>query len=375
MTHGWKKIGALGLSFLTMSAAMQAAPTPADPKNSLAAILEQIRAKYKLPALGGAMFTTDGLVEMAVTGVRKAGTTVEATTKDEWHLGSDTKMMTALLAGTFVVEGKLAWDAKVATFFPEAAAKWPAAMQQVTLGQVLQHQAGLTEKMSWGSYPGNLTEQRRAAALDALLKPAYAPGAYHYANADYVVAAAILEKISGQPWEKLMQERIFQPLHMDAAGFGGLGTPGQIDQPWPHKADGTPMPENGPLMDNAPAMWPAGAVHCTMEDWAKFLMDQLRGGTGKPALLPANIYAAMQTPGPGSQYGYGWMIGQRPWADGKVLSHAGSNTMNYAVCWLAPGKNFGVLVCTNQGGDTATKACDDASWALIQRYLAKQQTP
>jgi hypothetical protein len=51
---------------------------------------------------------------------------------------------------------------------------------------------------------------------------------------------------------------------------------------------------------------------------------------GKQAMLPASIYAAMQTPARGSNYGFGWMIVPRRWARGKMLSHAGSNTMNCA---------------------------------------------
>jgi hypothetical protein len=50
-----------------------------------------------------------------------------------------------------------------------------------------------------------------------------------------------------------------------------------------------------------------------------------------------------------------------------VLTHAGSNTMNYAVVWMAPKRDFAALVCTNQGGDAAAKACDEAAGALIKR--------
>ena len=105
-----------------------------------------------------------------------------------------------------------------------------------------------------------------------------------------------------------------------------------------------------------------------MADWAKFLSDQLRGDTGMKALLPADIYKAMHTASATYPVGYGWGVVARPWAGGNALSHAGSNTMNYCVCWLAPAKKFGVLVCTNQGGDEAAKACDDASAAMIRRF-------
>jgi hypothetical protein len=110
-----------------------------------------------------------------------------------------------------------------------------------------------------------------------------------------------------------------------------------------------------------------------MTDWAKYLIDQLRGGTGMKALLPDGIYQAMQPDAPvsGDGYGYGWGVCTRDWAGGKALNHNGSNTMNYCVAWLAPAKKFGVLVCSNQGGEAAFKACDAAAYAMILRYQAK----
>lgn len=351
--------------------------------NDLQGQIEAIRAKYNLPALGGAIFTAGGLKEMAVTGVRKRGDATPATKSDLWHLGSDTKVMTATLAGTFVAEKKLAWSDKVVRFFPEIAGQVPPAMRDVTVADVLRHKAGLVENVNAGPLArlwnqayrnGALNEQRLAASREALLKPAYAPGTFHYSNTDYVVVAAILERISGKPWEELMRERIFKPLGMHSAGFGGLGTPGKIDQPWPHQVSGVPMPNNGRTVDNPPFMAPAGEVHCTMADWSKFLADQLRGGAGLKALLPADIYQAIQSDpaykGKGEGYGFGWGICNRGWAGGKTLTHAGSNTMNYCICWLAPLKKFGVLVVTNQGGDTAAKAADEVASLLVQRYQA-----
>ena len=64
----------------------------------------------------------------------------------------------------------------------------------------------------------------------------------------------------------------------------------------------------------------------------------------------------------------GWVVVDRDWAGGAALTHAGSNTMWFAVTWVAPQRDFAVLVACNQGGDVAAQACDDAAWALIQRF-------
>jgi len=131
------------------------------------------------------------------------------------------------------------------------------------------------------------------------------------------------------------------------------------------------MPTNGPKEDNPPVMNPAGRVHCTIQDWAKYVADLLRGMNGKPALLPAAAYEKLTTPPAGGDYAPGWIVAEREWAGGMVLNHNGSNTMNYATAWIAPKRDVAFLACTNQGGDAAQAACDAAVTLMIQYYAAK----
>lgn len=179
------------------------------------------------------------------------------------------------------------------------------------------------------------------------------------------------EEISDKPWEEMIRTTVFAPLQMTSAGFGGTGTPGKINQPWPHVGQGRPTPANGPDEDNPPVMGPAGTVHCSLADWAKFVTDQLRGLRGQPGtLLKAETYTQMHTPPFGGDYAAGWLVVQRPWAGGTAYTHAGSNTMNYAVVWMAPLRDFAVLVVTNQGGAGMDTAADDAAAALIGLQVA-----
>ena len=146
---------------------------------------------------------------------------------------------------------------------------------------------------------------------------------------------------------------------------GGFGAPvGQ--QPWGHQANGTPV-KPGPKADNPPGIGPAGTVHCTLADWAKFVAFHLTSGKSNPGLLKPESFDTMHTSADG-QYAMGWLTAKRPWAGGTALTHAGSNTMWYCVAWLAPKKNFAVLVMINQGGDGASRAADDVASALIMQH-------
>ncbi len=147
---------------------------------------------------------------------------------------------------------------------------------------------------------------------------------------------------------------------MTSAGFGPPGTRGKLDQPWGHSAKGEPS-----QTDNAPALGPAGTVHVSFHDWAKFGSLHLRGAQGKAKLLKASTFRTLHTPPGGSDYAGGWFVASRPWAGGRALMHSGSNTTWYCTIWLAPLRDFGVLVATNMGGDAASKACDEAISALI----------
>jgi len=115
---------------------------------------------------------------------------------------------------------------------------------------------------------------------------------------------------------------------------------------------------------------PAGRVHCTIQDWGKFIADQLRGARGEPALLQAASYQKLHTPPFGGEYALGWIVVERDWGGGKVLNHAGDNTMNFANVWVAPRRDFAILVCVNQSGDTAFQASDEAVSSLIKLQAA-----
>jgi CubicO group peptidase (beta-lactamase class C family) len=341
--------------------------------NRVAELLEPIRQKHKLPALAGAIVTGRGLEAIGATGIRKAGTPVTVTVEDEWHLGSDTKAMTATIIARLVERGKLSWETTLGQVFPGLARSMNPQMRDVTILELLSHRAGLPHDVPWHQFASSghsLREQRQdVVKLVGSMQPASPPGSkYEYSNVGYVLAGAIAERITGDDWEDLIHKIVFDPLGMRSAGFGGLGTPGKIDQPWPHYASGQPLPGNGPTVDNPEVMGPAGTVHCSLADWAKFVGDQLRGDRGERALLAPESYKRLHTPAFGGDYALGWLVVERPWGGGTVLNHNGSNTMNYAVAWVAPKRDFAVLVCTNQGGDSAVKGTDEAAAALIQLH-------
>jgi CubicO group peptidase (beta-lactamase class C family) len=367
---------------LTLSAA---APVAEDPPRPIAAdqqindLLEPIRKKHDLPALAGAIVNNKGLVAVGAVGVRKRDTESAVTVEDKFHIGSDTKAMTATLIARLVEAGKLDWDTPLEKYFPDLAGSMDPELRKVTLVHLLTHHAGLQANFGIGetlgsrANAGDVRKNRTAAVRKVLSeKPKNKLGEkFLYSNVGYVVAAVIAEQAADAPWEELLTERVFKPLGMRSAGFGPAGKPGQVDQPWPHKSDGKPV-EPGPFADNPPLLGPAGRVHCSLPDWAKFIADQLKGGAGERGLLEAATYKRLHT-APFRDRPYtpgGWGVTEG--SGGPALGHDGSNTMNYASALVFPSRGVAVLVAANQGGDQGEKGCREAREAL-RAHLAKRQ--
>lgn len=336
--------------------------------------LEGIRVRYGLPALGAAIVSGGGLVAASVTGVRKKGSDVAAKIDDLWHLGSNTKAMTSTLAAVAVEAGRIRWDSTVAEVFPKEKNIKKSPLAGATLTHLLSHWSGLPANPSWPvvvRLGDDVISQRGGALRMALeLTDLPVPGGTHlYSNWGYTIAGHMLEETMDLSWEELMRRAIFSKLGIETAGFGGTGTPGKIDQPWPHGKDGNPIPKNGPTVDNLPPLGPAGTVHMSLADWAGFIADQLAGRAGKGKLLKTAGYEHLHTAAqPGEPYALGWLDLERSWG-GRVVSHNGSNTMNYSVAWLAPEKDFAMIACTNQGSEDCRKALDDVAGLLIGEGL------
>jgi CubicO group peptidase (beta-lactamase class C family) len=386
-----------------LGAFLPAAAQPPSTNNpvNIDAVLKPIIARHGVPGMAAVVLQGDHIVAQGVAGVRKAGSPPPITINDQFHLGSDGKAMTATLIAMLIQEGRLTWSTTIGDIFGGTVKDMNPAWKTVTIEQLLTHRAGVPGGLLDASglwtrlwkRQGTPTQQRLQLVKGVLSRPPeYPPGSkFVYSNAGYAIAGAMAEKITGRAWEELLQTQLFKPLKITTAGFGAPGKFGKIDQPLGHKSSGEPV-EPGPQGDNPPAIAPAGTVYMSMTDWAKFIALHLRGDPANPnrqvRLLSAESFTRLHAPAPGpgqSQeggYACGWLVVQRPWAKGSktgnvglALMHAGSNTMWYCDVWVAPEKDFALLVACNQGGDNAFKACDEAVVALYRKIFLNKTKP
>jgi CubicO group peptidase (beta-lactamase class C family) len=324
-------------------------------KPSLKEQLESIRAETGVPALGALVGDSRRIRAFACVGVRRAGSQERVRADDPFHIGSCTKAMTATVAARLVEQGKLRWETTLAEAFPQLKQAIHSDYHTVTLRQLLYHRAGLPEDrtpdpalfLRLRSLEGEVRRQRLDATKLVLeKKPASVPDAqFAYSNFGYMVAGAMLEQVAQRSWEQLLQEHLFKPLRMRTAGFE---SPKQI-------AGHNGKPPRPQMFDNPPVLGPAGTVHCSLRDWAAFAQLHLRGARGeKTAMLRPESFATLHADPYQQGYAMGW--GVRQMDTKRILLHAGSNTLWFAVMQLEPERDRFYLCAANWGHADATNA-------------------
>ena len=176
---------------------------------------------------------------------------------------------------------------------------------RITIHQLLTHTSGL--------YSGDdLTNYSKLTTVDEIIAPAFKasnlyyeePGTYSiYSNLGYDVLGAIIEQVSGQPYEEYLQEHILDPVGMT---YSGLNTSGELLE-----ALATAYNGNIAEGDEAAVLHPSfgyssGGLHSTAMDLYKY--DRaLQNNT----LISQESYDLMTqeyTKIGNKPYGYGWYV-------------------------------------------------------------------
>src|SRR5262249_49044921 len=205
-----------------------------------------------------------------------------------------------------------------------------------------------------------------AANIPARVRP---PGQFtSYSNYGAILAAYIVEQVSGQPFEQYVQEHILTPLGMRHSSF---------HQPLPPEVAGRVAPGSsfaGSAYTAQPfeyvQVWPAGSFSATATDMARFMIAHLQNGRfGETRILQDATAQEMHAQHfandprvPGLDWGF---YEQR--IDGqRLIEHGGDIQWVHALLALLPEHHVGLFVAYNSvGGETAR---DALLRAFVDRY-------
>lgn len=331
--------------------------------NLLEANTQKIIDDFDIPAIAAMSMKLGNILERIELGNQVYNSNQPVEENSKWHIGSISKSMTSTLTAILVEKGFLAWDLKIKDITTDG---YLEEYQDVSLYDLLSMTAGVTPN----DYPidpndtRSVSEIRQEWAIAALNEPQKDEGSFVYSNSSYIVAAVLIELIMEDSWENLITSYLFNELGMTNTGFGAPGNNGELNQPWGHRRVGNSWEEKDPtsiLSDNPKALGPAGTIHTTLDDMAKYAKLHL----GKTDLLNTASLQLLHAEVNNSGYALGWNVTE------NGIFHSGSNTNWFAQLFINLDQEFVNFSVTNSydlDGKISVPAVQQMMGIMGQRY-------
>jgi CubicO group peptidase (beta-lactamase class C family) len=349
------------LSLLLFVPAAPAAE-PIDAK-AVDAIVRDALESWKVPGAALAVVRGDEVVYLKGYGVCRAGTDKAVSPDTLFAIASCSKAFTAAAAGVLADEGKLAWDDPVRKHLAWFSLSDPLADRDVTVRDLLCHRTGLArhDLLSFGTELGREEIVRRMASV----RPAHPfRSAFEYNNNMYTAAGLAVGAASKSTWDDFVRTHLFEPLGMKGAICSARAAGEVADRASPHRRTKDGTVEALPWHDGLDSAGPAGAIHASARDMAKWVRFQLGDGTFEGRrVLKAETLAETHTPQmvirlqgvtkvayPETTqiaYGLGWFIHDHR---GRLMySHTGGLEGFRARIVLVPKDKVGLVFLMNSG--------------------------
>jgi len=323
-------------------------------------ILSAYKTDYDLPSIAGGVII-NGQMDVFLSGIRKNGLSERVTENDHYQIGSNSKAMTATMIATIVEDGLISWDSSILEIFPEFRDVIPSCFCSVTLTQLLNHHGGIDpyeeieDFLAVPQFSGTIS-QRRYKFTEWVLNTSdtIKIGEYQYSNAGYVIAAAIVEKVTNFNWEELMEIRLLNPLGISAY-FDWPAEGGRVG-PWGHTfGNNSYIPYNPDSSLQFPEVFnPAGNMSISMNDYLKFIKLHIDGLAGNSGFLNKNVFQTLHNPVNNSSLGWAEITDPET---GELKSfHEGNDGTFTAFVIINHTRSKGSAVFTNCSSEKSSEA-------------------
>lgn len=366
-------------------------------------ILASFAKQYNFPGMAAVVIHKNTIVAQGVTGVRALSDPARTplTLNDSFHIGSDTKSMTAYMLAYMIQNYRLAtsngqpppfkvasgipltWDTRVSDIFPGLVIH--SGYANLTLRQLVTNRGGLPAEIwdlngiynnqqiqnNWNAYwifqnaaQNNPVLARHNMMTFALARPpATQAGNYLYSNVSFIIAGHIIDYLLGANWDQMAKGLIAFPYGMYGSGysyrlgFGAPGTPGVYNQPRGHHTvevrdrygnvsqillQSVEPNSTNPTPDNPDMFRPAGGVNLPLSDWATYVNTFLQASRGQDQLM------AMYANNPSINSWYQYVLPYIPWFKSSGPYHlswrdfqALENPVTNPAPWYAMGWSVG----------------------------------
>ncbi|MFG3440316.1 serine hydrolase domain-containing protein [Nonomuraea sp. NPDC047897] len=315
-----------------------ATPPPTPPGAGLTpaavdAYLTRALDETGLPGLSAVVTRGDRVVHAAGYGHDSDGEPVTADTP--MRVASVSKSFTAMAVMTLVDKGAVALDDPVAEHLPELRLADPRATR-ITVRHLLNQTSGLSDTTTDGDALKDAASLREYVGRLGTATLRADPGTrWEYCNANYNLAARLVEVVGGRSFGDYLRERVFGPLGMRSSAVSDREV---------RPADGynsvfglwRSRPELPAFLNGGGS----GGVVTTAADMGRWLITQM--GNGRRLVRPESL-AAMHAPSEVHEYGMGWGVDDET---GR-LAHSGNLFTYTAVQIIVPATGYGFAVMTN----------------------------
>nr|WP_162606491.1 serine hydrolase domain-containing protein [Jiangella asiatica] len=339
--------GALGLGTITTAAPTAVASSPSKAAE-VEAYLRERMAATDTPGLAYAIVSSESIEQVGTVGHDGAGSAITPSTPFLW--GSVAKPVTATTVMTLVEAGTVDLDAPVRTYLPEFTLADADSSERITVGDLLAQTSGIPD----GTDATDRFDEREepyeeAVAELADVEPLFPPGERHeYSSANYLVLGAVVEAVTGQDFTDYLHAHVLDPLGMT----GVVTTPEDAAARVPDGhayAFGRPITVTSHYDVAGPSY---GYLGGTVEDLARFTMDQLAGHHGGSRVVGpdsiADLHAGTAAVSDGHDYALGWRVDDRNSDLGTTTIWHGGGAQGYqAMTVLLPELDLGLVVLQN----------------------------
>jgi CubicO group peptidase (beta-lactamase class C family) len=373
---------ALALSaFLVLPAQAAAA---GDPLAGLESAVAEARELWQAPGMAAAVVKDGEVVFMEGFGQVALGRDAEVDEHTLFTLASTSKAFVAVALGMLVDEGKVEWSDPVIEHLPAFRVADAYATREITIRDILSHRTGV-EPVDWlwvrGFEPDTAIPHLQYAEQAASLRSAWI-----YNNMMYVVAAELVEQVSGMPFPEFVQRRVFEPLGMEDSVFTRadvLRTGGNVAGA--HALTDGEVRAVPPYRSSSPLG--AAGIHSSAADmtrWLRFLLDEgqvdgrrLLEESTFAELLEPQIFAGAEVAYPAAGeadphffgYGLGWFLQDY---EGRLLAmHTGSLFGANALVAMVPEEELGLVILINADPVEYRHAF---MYDVVDRFLGTRET-
>lgn len=278
---------------------------------SFTSAVDSVLEEKNIPGAGIALVHKDSVIWSGGVGYSDYEQKTPVTSEHLFRVGSVSKTFIALGILKLIQDQKLSLDDKVQKVVPEVEIKNPwSETNPILVKHLLEHTAGFDDMNFSETY--NTKDDPEIPLKKALkIRPQsrqarWKPGTRHsYSNPGYAVAGYIIEKITGQKYEQFIKEEVLKPIGMDQSSFFYTDS---IESQLVNGYQGNYKPVDYQHI----YLRPAGSLHTSAKDMAKFVRMMLNNGSiSGRSVITDSLFDRMEIPRTtlaakkGLQNGYG----------------------------------------------------------------------